>query len=812
MKTGFVTFPRFIGAIVLVVLLINGFSMIYAADWKDFTAPIDARVANLMTLLSTQEKISLRNKTSPAITRLNIAAVQWWTEMGDGWTTIFPASIAKCCTWDPYLMFAIGKVYGDEARSAYKKGQQFYSPAVVNLALDPRDGRNDETWGEDPYLGSTLASQLIRGGQGNREYRMPSGDEYYLKVSFMAKHFIGNNHENSRYNDVSTMDERDFYEWFLPPFKALIDADVGGVMCGLNPITITGNAKVQSIPNILCAFTLDTILRKQWGWKGYTTSDCGGVSNAQQVPALAAGLDAECEDGLEGSFDANTVDKVALNQAVSRLFRLRFRMGEFDPASACPYLNPTVNMTANTAVALQAAHEVVVLAKNSGNLLPLNKSVIKSIALVGPMASRPTNGSDRSIFGGYSRAASDANTINVLQALTKVANANGMTLTYVPGMQCLNSTSFTFSATEVQQIKSADIVIGVVGTDNKNGTYANVPCQGDSLYPGEGKDLPNLRLPGVQEAMLSAAYNYNNKMVTVLQDEEVRTLPFVFDTCPAVVICLTGGQAVGQGISDVLFGDFNPSGKLAQTWMKSIADYPDRKDCTVRGKRTYWYFDKPVYFPFGHGLSYTTFAYSNINATMKSSSDTVASISFFILNSGPRDGAEVAQLYVHTLNPAPVRPLKELRNYKRIDIAKGATSTLTLGLTPRDFAYWSTASKAFVADAGKYEILIGSSSQDIRLRDTITLASTQIVATRPQRQKEEITAQQGEVAGSVMIRRVFVDSRTVRFSGNLNDMYDVYTCNGKRIVRRKGSEMNVYLSHVPNGIYFVVDKAKAINN
>jgi beta-glucosidase len=795
----------------IIVLLAAGFVVSYAANYTDTTASIDDRVADLVSRLSTMEKLQLRNRTSIAIPRLNIRAFQWWDEMQNGWNTVWPASIAKACTWDRDLCYQIGVIQGDEARLGDPLGKNFYSPPVMNIAMDPRWGRNDEGWGEDPFLAGDLAAQLVHGIQGNREYLMPGRTETYLKASCMMKHLVANNHENDRMNDCAVLDERDFYEYYLAPFKTLCDNDVGASMTGLNKITVTGNPLIQNVYNFNCAYLLDTILRVRWGFKGYQSTDC--AKNEFPIAQLEAGIDGICGDGSETAFDTNTVNKFKLDRAIKRLFRVRFRLGEFDPL--CPYrFIPTARKTSpeGRSLALRAAREAVVLLKNTNNMLPLSKTGIKKIVVVGPMASRPTNFSDWSIFGGYSRTGSNGTTTNVQQAVTQIASANGMTFTYVPAMTCINSTSFAYSAADIAAITAADIVIGVAGTDNKNGGFVNAPCQGDVRYPGEGKDLPDLKLPGAQEAMLSAAYGYNHKFITVLQDEEVRTLPFVFDTCPAVVVALTGGQSVGQGIVDVLFGDYNPSGKLAQTWIKNIADYPgvktagipDNKNYSIRnGQRTYMYYRGAVNYPFGYGLSYTTFTFSNISHVMHGG-DTVAIITFNIQNSGTVDGAEVAQLYIHALNTTPVLPIKALRNFSRTDITHGTTTTITLVVTLRDLAYWSTTGKAFVADAGKYEIQIGNSSQDIRLRDTITIPFTSIIGPRPQGQ--EIKSQSGNAMGKMNMQRIFVDSRTVHFSGNADERYVVYACNGKRVAQRKGSEMNRYLGHAPKGVYVVIGK------
>jgi beta-glucosidase len=798
-----------------IALAVWGYSLTYAAAYTEVAAPIDDRVADLLSKLTTVQKISLRDKNSPAISNLGLSQVQWWTEMQNGRKTVFPAAIGKACTWDQDLMFNVGKVYGDEARSDYKtNGQQFYSPCMVNLGMDPRGGRNDEAWGEDPYLGGTLAAQLIKGAQGNREIPMPGGTDTYLKIGLMAKHLVGNNHENSRYNDVSVMDERDFREWFMAPFKTLIDADVAGVMVGLNPITITGNPGVQAIQNTECAYTMDTILRKEWGWKGYITGDCEGVKNHEL--AMERGLDAECHTGLTGDMPVNTVNLAALDRAVKRILRLRMRMGEFDPAGVCPYKTQTTDLAQNLTIALQAAREAVVLAKNANNILPIDKGTMKKIVLIGPVADHPGSGSmQQNFFGGYSGMPSNGTVTNLHQGLQAVASANGITLTYIPGMNgaagftsCINGTFSSFSAADQSTISAANVVIVAVGTENNDnrGDGNNVPCGQDDRYPGEGRDLIDINLPGQQENMVKAAYALNKKVVVVVQDQEVRTAPFAFDSCPGVVISLTGGQYVGKGITDVLFGDFNPSGRVAQTWMRSISDYPDRKVYSIRNsKRTYWYFDKPVFFPFGHGLSYTTFAYANkTKAYGPASSDTVATITFDVQNTGTKAGAEVTQLYVHALNSSIVRPLKELRNFKRVDIATGAKATVSFKVTKRDLAYWNATNHAFTVDNGNYEILIGSSSADIRLKDTLQVPVSVIISNYGPNSDEQMANHNSMMAHSKTMKRVFVDSRSGHYSFSPGFLYDVYACNGRKVMQCKGADVNSYLLHATRGIYMVM--------
>jgi beta-glucosidase len=812
----------------LVAVLAAVCSMPHAASYTDFNAPIDARVDDLVSKLTTLEKLTLRTRDNQAITRLGIAAYMWWDEMEMGWTTIWPSGLGKSCTWDRDLIYNIGVVMGDEARADHLAGKTFYSPCDVNIAMDPRAGRNDETWGEDPFLCGDMAVLLTRGGQGDRQYKMRGGSDYYVKSGFIAKHFVGNNHERDRFWDTSAMDERDFREYYMPPFEDLVrKGDVAGIMTGLNKITVIEDPRQQGVWNYENPVLLDSILRKEWGYTGYVTTDCAG--NHDGPKTVAAGVDelcpttAECIQRGTGEIDSTRMNMTFVNRAVKRGLRIRFRSGEFDPDSVCPYrkiASSVKNSATARALALRAAREAVVLLKNTNATLPLSKTAIKKIALVGEIARHPVNGGENRYFGGYCRNALDVNVMTVQEALDALAAANGMTVTYAPGQTggCINAITYSFSAAEITAIQGADVVICAIGSHSGGGLNNLAPCQGDDQYPKEGEDMIDIKLPGIQEKMLSQVCKYNSKTVAVFQDLAVRDIRVAFDTCPAVIASLGGGQQLGQGIVDVLFGDYNPSGKTTQTWVRGIENYPPlhlaneasptKRDYSIRTlKRTYLYYTGPVNFPFGHGLSYTTFDYSNIKHVM-GNSDTAAVISFNVKNSGTRDGAEVAQLYVHALNPTPVRPNKELRNYARVDIVQGATASISLALTPRDLAYWLGSAKSFVAPAGKYEIMIGASSQDIRLRDTITLSTTQTVAVRPQQQNNGLKTPSVKIVKTRTAERVFVDSRKAHYSFNPDYHYDIYTSNGRKVMQGKGIDVNSYLSHATRGIYMVMGLKK----
>lgn len=821
---------------VMLMLSAIGFSLAGAADFRDFTAPIDARVDNLVSQLTTMEKLEMRTRDNQAITRLSISAYDWWDEMEMGWTTIWPTGLGKSCSWDRDLIYKIGVVMGDEARAEHPLGKTFYSPCDVNIAMDPRSGRNEETWGEDPYLCGDLAVLLTRGAQDDRKLKMRGGTDYYIKSGIIAKHFVGNNHEHDRVNDTSVIDERDFREYFMSPFEDLVKkGDVSGVMTGLNKISVIGDPRQQGVWNYENPVLLDSILRTEWGFTGYVTTDCLGNRNG--ATTVAAGVDALCPTTAEciqrgtGEIDSTRMPMQYVLRAVKRELRIRFRGGEFDPDSVCPYRKISMsvqNTAASQELARRAAREAIVLLKNTNSMLPLSKTAIKKIALVGELAEHPQNAADENrYFGGYCRNPVWSTVVNLKTALGNLATANGMTLTYATGMTCVNSASFSFSASEVADITNADVVICDVGCKNGGGLDVYQPCQGDHRFPKEGEDMIDINLPGAQEAMLSQVYKYNHKTVVVLQDLAVRDVRCAFDTCPAVISSIGAGQAMGQGMVDVLFGDFNPSAKTTQTWVRGIENYPqlhrpmqpgetswpiepaEKRDYGIRQlKRTYLYYTGPVNFPFGFGLSYTTFAYSNLTATrLAGRLDTLFSVAFSVQNSGQRDGSEVAQVYVHSLNTTPVLPNEALRNYARADIAKGASANIQLGLTPRDFAYWSTTKKKFVVDAGSYEILIGASSQDIRLRATVSLPDMEIQTGIAD---DNHPAIQRTVVSVKAATRVFVDAKNVHFNWMLDRKYKIYALNGRLMSQKEGAQINKYLSQLPKGLYLVIANKKDI--
>ncbi len=836
--------------ILLNTLLVGSFSIVNAADFRDFTAPIDARVSDLISKLTTTEKLIMRTRDNPAISRLGIGEYHWWDEMEMGWTTIWPSGLGKSCSWDRDLIHKIGVVMGDEARADFKTGKTFYSPSDANIAVDPRAGRNDETWGEDPYLSGELTVLLTRGAQGNNEYKMRGGSDYYIKVGVIAKHLVGNNHENNRFHDTSYMDMRDFREYYMPPFEVLVKkADVAGIMTGLNKVTVIEDPEQQGLWNYENPKLLNNILRQEWNFKGYVTTDC--ASNRDGPTTVRAGVDQLCPTASEciNTYRTHEIDSTRMpmdlvNQAVSRGLRIRFRGGEFDPDSVCPYRKITKsvqNTPASQELARRAAREAIVLLKNTNSMLPLDKKVIKKIALVGVVSEHPANasGEDR-YFGGYCRQPQWSTVVTLKTALQNVANANGITLSYAKGLACVNSTSFSFSATEISAIQGADVVICAVGCKSGGGLDIYQPCQGDHRFPKEGEDMIDIQLPGVQEAMMSQVYKYNHKTVVVLQDLAVRDSRCAFDTCPAVISSLGAGQAMGTGMVDVLFGDFNPSGKTTQTWVRGIENYPQlhrpqaageqkwpiepvmKREYRIRGQngtkpRTYWYYNGPVNFPFGFGLSYTTFEYSNLVVTATTNSSGIsATVAFSVANTGQRDGAEVAQVYVHALNTSPLRPLKSLQNFYRAEISKGATVNISnLALGPRAFAYWREDKKKFWIDAGRYEIMVGSSSRDIKLRDTITLPEGDGSSFDPIDGGTPLLPNviQQKITGRPSTLRVFVGSGNVHFNGLPDKEYIIFTCNGRMLSQVTGSHINRYLSHMPTGMYLAIQKkSKFVGN
>jgi beta-glucosidase len=711
------------------------------APYRNAKLSADARADDLLQRMTIEEKATMLAGSgwmeSASIERLGIPSIK----MADGplgvrsWagssaitnasnnpvkvlTTSFPSGVAMASTWDTALVEREGHAIAEEVKAL---GRDMILGPTVNINRQPLWGRNFEGYGEDPYLSSRMGVAYIRGVQA--EGVIPS-----------LKHFAANNQEFERHRINAIIDERTMREIYLPAFEAGVkEAGVWNVMSAYNRLN-----------GAYCAendWLLDKILKQEFGFKGFVISDWG--STYSTAPTVNAGMDLEMPGGeparkmiasprslLSGNsgtwlerdkvlaeMKAGHITQAALDDNVRRILRVIFVSGLFDhPHTA----GGEVDTPAQRAVALQGATEGIVLLKNSNALLPLETKTVHSIAVIGPNAAVARTGGGGSSLVRFKQATTP------LDGIKERAAKNGIAVNYAlgVGMEGEDPTQDTPEARAkamdeaVAAAKSADVAVLVVGRYAKN--------------ESEGFDVATMDLPAGQDALIAAVEKSNPRTVVVLNTGDPVTMSWL-DATPALVDMWYGGQEGGAALAAILFGDANPSGKLPVTLPKKFADSPAAsnypgKDLTVHYAEGiyvgYRYFDtknvEPE-FPFGFGLSYTTFAYSGLKVTPRVKAGQPAEVSVEVRNTGKRAGAEVVQLYVHDGHAKIDRPAHELKSFARVELKPGEKKTVSFTLDPRAFQYWSPETKQWQADPGTFEIQIGASSRDIRLKAPVVL-------------------------------------------------------------------------------------------
>ena len=693
--------------------------------YQDASLSPEERAADLVQRLTLEEKVSLMQNNSSAVPRLGIKPYEWWNEAlhgvaRNGLATVFPQAIGMGAAFNDSLLHVVFTAVSDEARaknhmarrdSSYKRyeGLTFWTPNI-NIFRDPRWGRGQETYGEDPYLTGQLGMAVVRGLQGPE-------DSQYDKAHACAKHYaVHSGPEWNRHSfNAENIDPRDLWETYLPAFKDLVQkADVKEVMCAYN--------RFEGSPCCNSDRLLMQILRDEWGYEGLVVSDCGAIydffeegrhgthkdkADASSA-AVLSGTDLECGDAYKSLADAVRQGKIKeedLDRSVSRLLKARFELGEMDettPWDAIP--DSVVNCHAHQALALRMAHESMTLLQNKNNLLPLKAGM--TVALVGP------NANDSVMqWGNYNGF--PGHTVTLLEALRKRLPEEQ--LIYVPGALYaegfvpkhkkdeMEQTKALDAASLLKQVGRADVVVFAGGISPLlEGEEMKVNVQGF-----KGGDRTDIELPAIQRQLLKALKAAGKKVVFVNFSGSAVGLEPETQTCDAILQAWYPGEAGGTAVADVLYGDYNPAGRLPVTFYKNVGQLPDFQDYSMKG-RTYRYFEGTPLFPFGHGLSYTTFAYGK--AEVKEGCLLVP-----VTNTGRMDGDEVVQLYLNRPDDAN-GPLKTLRAFKRVHIPAGATRTVSLPLTEETFNWWDTATNTVHPLKGSYKLLYGGSSDDQALQ------------------------------------------------------------------------------------------------
>ncbi len=604
--------------------------------------------------------------------------------------TCFPTASALGSSWDPDLLAQVGEALGVESRAA---GVGVLLGPGVNIKRAPLCGRNFEYLSEDPHLTARLGAALVRGVQSQG-------------VGACVKHFAANNQETERLRVSAEVDERTLREIYLPAFEHIVTTEQPAmVMAAYN--------RVNGVYNTQNRRLLTEVLREEWGFEGAIVSDWGAV--ADPVAAVSAGLNLEMP-GTHGTsarkiveaVEAGDLDEAVLDQAVAHMLRLVERVpGPGDRTAK-------VNFARHHALARRAAAEAAVLLKNDDAILPLDPEAELSIAVIGDFAHTPR------YQGAGSSLVNVTRVENALDAMAGLAGRS-LALTYARGFaQAAADRDPALHEAAVATAATADIAVLFLG----------LPAGDES----EGYDRAHIDLPEDQVRLLEAVAAVNARVVVVLANGGVVRVSPWERHATAILEGWLAGQAGGAAIADLLFGKANPSGKLAETVPLRLEDtpaylnFPGTPTAVTYGERIYVgyrYYDAkdlPVSYPFGHGLSYTTFTYAHLSTKVEGAGDQVRiTVALEVTNSGPRAGQEVVQLYVGDPVAEVDRPLRELKAFTKVDLAPGQTQTVEFELRARDLSYFSAREDRWVLEAGEFELCIGASSRDLRLRATVNV-------------------------------------------------------------------------------------------
>lgn len=811
--------------------------------YRDRSKPIEARVSDLFNRLTLDEKMDLLTGTAfttRPIPRLGVPAaamadagqgVRGGMDSTTGPATAFPSAVTMASSWDPELIGRIGKAIGEEARNKGTGVQIMLGPAI-NIHRSPLGGRNGEYFSEDPFLAGQMAAGFIRGMQATG-------------IASCAKHYAANNEEVDRDSVNVNVSERALREIYLPAFETAVkDGHVWTFMSSYN--------MVNGFHSSANKFLLTDVLKKNWGFDGMVMSDWGGVH--ETVGAVNAGNDLEMpgpgflrKENIVKALKEGKITEKAINDNVRRILRTVIRVGVLDPMPKPDH--SIVNSPAHKKLTFEAATKGIVLLKNEGNLLPLDRTKIRSVAVIGPAADQmqvgaqgspwvqpfytiqPLNGIRSKAKPGtrfkHVRGTADGEAVDESALALPGGIGHGLRGEYFTNRNLSGQPAFVRTDSQIQfnwpaepapgvghnefsvrwtgllvppqtgayhlilsaddgcrlylngkalidhwvetsvtpSLATVDLVAGKTyelkieyfqaagdavvrfnwltpgkdryrdAVDAARQSDIAIVCISTLGQEGEGSDRPSMDLPGGQDELIQAVAAANKNTIVVMNNGTPVTMTKWLSKVPALVESWFPGQEGGAAIAAILYGDVNPSGKLPDTLAARRQDYPDFGNFPGKNGQVYYkegiyvgyrHFDKhkiaPL-FPFGYGLSYTTYRYGAVHVSAPNASG-VRAVTLPVTNIGKRAGAEVVELYVHDPRPKVDKPVQELKGFAKVNLNPGETKTVTIMVPTRAFAYYDTPGKQWKADAGKYDILVGASSRDIRQRAQVSLAST----------------------------------------------------------------------------------------
>ncbi len=702
-----------------------------AEIFRDPTKPMEDRITDLLSRFTLQEKAMQLNHMNRGVPRLGLPMWGGWNQTLHGvWskqpTTLFPIPTAMGATWDPDLVHTVADAMSDEARALYNAhaegprtphGLVFRSP-VINISRDPRWGRIQEVFSEDPLLTGRMGVAYVRGLQGD--------DLNHLKVAATVKHFAVNNVESGRQHLNADVDERSLFEFWLPHWRAaIVQGHAQSVMSSYNAINGT--------PNAVNHFLLTDVLRKQWGFDGFVTDDLGAVAlltgtratntnepgqhfSEDPVAAAAAAIragndsdDAEFETNIPLAVQRGLLTKKDVDNALRNVLRVGFRLNVYDPPGSSPYSRigmDVVRSEAHRALSEKLAEESMTLLVNRRQFLPLQRDGIKSVAVIGPA------GEDSYETGNY--YGTPAVKTSVTEGLTSLLGS-GVRVQYERGVDFTEPADEAELARAVDLAHESDVVILCLGTNLR--------------VEAEGRDRRDLNLPGAQQRLLEAVYVANPKVALVLLNAGPLAVTWANDHVPAILSAWYPGELGGTAIARTLFGLNDPGGHLPYTVYQSLDGVPPQNEYDVSRGFTYQYFKGVPLYPFGHGLSYTQFTYSKLQVEQASGKEGIVTAQFVVRNTGKVAGAEVAQMYTHQQKSRATQPLRTLRGFERLTLQPGESRTVSIAVPIASLGWYDVATHDFRVEPGTFDVLVGSSSEDIRLRGTVTVANQARTAT-----------------------------------------------------------------------------------
>ncbi len=723
-----------------VILLPKVNAQSYQYPFQNPDLPLEERLNDVISRLTLDEKVLLMQHNAPAIARLGIPAYNWWNEALHGvartkeYVTVFPQAIALAATFNPDGLRKTADIISTEGRAIFnddfkngKTGENYrgltYWTPNINIFRDPRWGRGQETYGEDPYLTSIMGGAMVRGLEGD--------NPKYLKAVACAKHFaVHSGPEHNRHSFNVNVSAYDLWDTYLPAFKHLVvNEKVHGVMCAYNRFAGTACCANDTL--------LNNILREKWSFDGYVTTDCWAISDflnfhnthSSEIEAISdallSGSDLECGSLYHKLIDAvksGSITENQVNVSLKRLLKIQFQLGIYDPQERVSFASidrSKLDCNEHKQHAYLMAQQSIVLLKNSNMTLPLDENKVKHIVIIGPNANNP-----KTLLANYNGTPSSC--ITPYQSLLN-RYGDKMKISFFQGVGIVDTLNNTPSFSEISKdVSSADVILFVGGISaDYEGEAGDAGTNG--YYGFASGDRTTMALPKIQTELLKELKKANRPIVLINMSGSAINFEWESQNVDAILQAWYGGQSAGDAIVDVLFGKYNPAGRMPITTYKRDEDLPDFENYSMEN-RTYRYYKGEVRYPFGYGLSYSEFKYSNLKFTQEINTGENLEVEVEIQNTGKISGEEVVQLYISHINSTTPTPICALKAFRRVSLNPQEKQKVKFALKPSDFAKIDLNGNS-IETSGKINIFVGGGQPKYTngLSNTLTIIGSTFI-------------------------------------------------------------------------------------